>query len=722
LAGVLSIAAISLNPSSASAQAVPGKYIVVFHPDVRKPAALARELARPHSAQVGHVYRHALQGFSFAGGAVAAHAISQNPQVAFVEPALACQASQQTLPTGVDRIDADLNSIALINGIDERVDVDIAIIDTGIDLDHPDLNVVWNESFTKAHTGNDDSGHGSHVAGTAAALDNDIGVVGVAPGARLWALKSLDRKGRGTFADTIAAIDFVFDHADEIEVVNMSLAGAGVQYALREAIHRTVDLGVVFIVAAGNSRKDVYGPDGVFETNDDEIPAAYPEVAAISAMCDTDGQRGGLGENGAYGTPDDKFFRSLSNFSTSVVEDNPVTSCALDGAAIDLAAPGVYIYSTWKNGGYNTSSGTSMAAPHVAGAAALYIAEHGRANDAAGVAVIRQALIDAAETQRAWGAESTNDRDTNPEGLVNAAAGLPPTVSILNPIEGEPFELGDPITFLGFADDLVDGVLTAGLVWESDIDGEIGMGGSFFAALSQAVHTITASVMDSEVKTGCASITITVGTPPEPPSLDEEPVFEEYFEDGFDPTTWTTEGNTNDRRNELNRGEENLWDITDNRGCPELPPEECGHTSTHSWYYGIEGEFTYNNHKHNWGRLITPSLPGLAIDLTGKTIARLDCNFWWEREGPTNVWERPIIQISTTPNDLDSWITVSEPGGYASADHPDATATGWVPVQVDISSFTGQVIYVGFFWDTRDNRYNGFEGWYVDDVVVWAGQ
>jgi subtilisin family serine protease len=183
LAGVLSTAAISLNPSSASAQAVPGKYIVVFHPDVRNPAALARELARPHGAQVGHVYRHALQGFSFAGGAVAAHAISQNPRVAFVEPALACQASQQTLPTGVDRIDADLNLFADIDETDDvRVDVDIAIIDTGIDLDHPDLNVVWNESFTKAHTGNDDSGHGSHVAGTAAALDNDIGVVGVACG------------------------------------------------------------------------------------------------------------------------------------------------------------------------------------------------------------------------------------------------------------------------------------------------------------------------------------------------------------------------------------------------------------------------------------------------------------------------------------------------------------------------------------------------------------
>ncbi len=191
LAVVFSLAAILLNPSPASAQAVPGKYIAVFHPGVQNPAASAQVLALLHGAQVGHVYQHALQGFSFAGGAGAARAISRNPQVAFVEPDLACEAFQQTLPFGVARIGADMNLIAHIDGFDDRVDVDIAVIDTGIDLDHPDLNVFRNESFTNAHTGNDDNGHGSHVAGTAAALDNDIGVVGVAPGARLWALNSI---------------------------------------------------------------------------------------------------------------------------------------------------------------------------------------------------------------------------------------------------------------------------------------------------------------------------------------------------------------------------------------------------------------------------------------------------------------------------------------------------------------------------------------------------
>ncbi len=736
LAGVFSIAAISLNPSSASAQVVPGKYIAVFHPGVQDPAAAAQVLALLHGAQVGHVYQHALQGFSFAGGAVAAHAISTNLQVAFVEPDLACEAFQQELPTGVARIGAPN-----IDGIADLVDVDIAVIDTGIDLDHPDLNVFMNESFTKRQTGDDDNGHGSHVAGTAAALDNDIGVVGVAPGARLWALKALDRKGKGSFADVIAAIDFVTNpgafRSDligfDIEVVNMSLGGTGVQNALRAAIQTSVDLGVVYIVSAGNSRKDVYGSDGVFETNDDAIPAAYPEVAAISAMADSDGQRGGFGPSTSRGADDT--FASFSNFSSSVVEGNPVISCALAGAAIDQAAPGVDILSTWKNGGYNTISGTSMAAPHVAGAAALVIAGalldgedfmNGRAINASGVAAIRQALIDAGEAQSVWGPvmndpDTNNDRDANPEGLANAADGEPPTVSIISP-SGDSFPLDEEIFFVGTASDVMPGDLTAGLVWDSDIDidGPIGTGGMFsITTLSQGVHTITASVIDSDVKTGCASITITVGTPTPPPTLSDI-VFElEDFENGFDPVLegWTTEGNTNDRKYELNLGDDNFWHITVNRGCEGGNLEECGHSPTHSWYYGIEGDFTYNNHKHNWGRLITP-----AIDLSNKRIAQLDCNFWWEREGPTNNWERPIIQISTDPADLNSWTTVSEPGGFASADSPDATETGWVPVEVDISAFTDQVIFVGFFWDTRDHLFNNFEGWYVDDVVVLAGE
>ena len=261
------------------------------------------------------------------------------------------------------------------------------------------------------------------MAGTAAALDNGIGVVGVAPGARLWAVKVLFNNGSGYFSDVIEGIDYVTAHANEIEVANMSLGGTGKLDSLRTAIQNSVAAGVVYVVAAGNDSLDVYGIDGTFNTNDDSIPASYPEVAAISAMGDTDGQSGGLGPDTSYGTPDDTF-ASFTNFSNSVVAGNPVTS---PGAAIDLAAPGVDIVSTSRDGYYATMSGTSMASPHVAGATALEAATNGRATNAAGVAAIRQALIDGAQSQSAWGPASTNEPDTNLEGLVLVASSPPDT-------------------------------------------------------------------------------------------------------------------------------------------------------------------------------------------------------------------------------------------------------------------------------------------------------
>lgn len=132
-------------------------------------------------------------------------------------------------------------------------------------------------------------------------------------------------------------------------------------------------------MAAGNASQDIYGDDGTFETDDDVIPACYPEVATISAMADSDGQPGGSGSDTSYGSDDS--FASFSNFSASVVSGNPVSS---SGAAIDLLLPGVDIYSTYKDGGYETLSGTSMSSPHGAGLAGLYIASGGRDTDGDG--------------------------------------------------------------------------------------------------------------------------------------------------------------------------------------------------------------------------------------------------------------------------------------------------------------------------------------------------
>ena len=341
---------------------VPGQYIVTFHDYIQEPEVVAERLGKAHKFGLLHVYKKALKGFSATMPEAVVERLKMDPDVALVEPDRMVYAVAQTTPTGVKRIQADQNSTALAN----PVDIDVAIIDTGIDVDHPDLNVVKNigcNTLRKCRDGrgNDDHGHGSHVAGIVAALDNDIGVLGVAPGARLWAVKVLDSTGSGYLSWVIKGIDWVTANASEIEVANLSLAWEGHSDSARQAIQNSVALGVVYVVAASNESRDVYGADGTFGTADDIEPASYPEVATISAMCDTDGEAGGAGPSGSAGADDS--FASFSNFSRTVVAGNPVIS---PGMAIDLLLPGVAIYSTYKNGGYATMSGTSMASPHAA--------------------------------------------------------------------------------------------------------------------------------------------------------------------------------------------------------------------------------------------------------------------------------------------------------------------------------------------------------------------
>lgn len=411
---------ISCLTQSSDAKVIPNAYIVQVA-DTADLHEVASKAARFTGGSIGHVYSNALRGFSIRvpPGITKAQILAQ-PGVILVEPDLEVKVCAQTLPTGVNRIDVDLNDTAKIDGIDERVDVDIAIIDTGIDIDHPDLNVVGGRRFyttgvvsREDNKYDDDHGHGSHVAGIAAALDNSIGVVGVAPGARLWAVKVLDKNGDGYLSDVIKGVDWVTGKATQIEVVNMSLGVTGTSSAFRTAIQKSVAAGVIYVVAAGNDAKDVYGSDGAFSTNDDFIPAAYPEVATISAMADSDGRPGGAGSSTGYGSDDS--FATFSNFSRTAVIGNPVTS---PGAAIDLLMPGVSIYSTWKDGGYTTISGTSTASPHAAGLAALYVAVNGRATNAAGVYAIRQALIDSGAAQdSAKGLALLNDPDANRENI-----------------------------------------------------------------------------------------------------------------------------------------------------------------------------------------------------------------------------------------------------------------------------------------------------------------
>lgn len=325
-------------------------YIIVFKDTISLSSA-ASDLARDHGLGVRQEYQHALRGMAAVVPAGRLAALQSDPRVAYVEPDAPVSISAQTVPTGIPRIFADTNANIGIDGNDDfRVDVDVAVLDTGVDLQHPDLNVVGGVNCMNPNNctagGDDDHFHGTHVAGSIAAIDNASGVVGVAPGARIWAVKVLNSQGNGTTATVIAGIDWVAANAATIEVANMSLGGFGYSQAEYDAVQGAVNAGVAFAVAAGNDDNNA----GLYS------PAQFDNVLTTSALADFDGLPGGLGSPTCRADQDD----TLAEFSNW-------------GAAVDIAAPGVCIFSTvpleW--GSYGTISGTSMASPHVAGALAL---------------------------------------------------------------------------------------------------------------------------------------------------------------------------------------------------------------------------------------------------------------------------------------------------------------------------------------------------------------
>ena len=383
-------------PSAAPAQA--GNYIVVL-----EDGALARTVSAAHADRfgfdLGHVYSTALQGYSAAMTAETAGLVEALPGVAWVQGDTPVAATAQTTPTGINRSDADLSPTAAVNGVDQRVNVDVAVIDTGVDLNHPDLNVntagAKNCTVFGLGSADDDHGHGSHVAGTVGAVDNTTGVVGVAPGARIWPVKVLNAAGSGLNSDVICGIDYVAAHANEIEVANMSLGGGGEDDgncgasnddAMHAAICEAVANGITFVVAAGNDSEDASA----------STPAAYDEVVTVSALADFNGQPGGGAASTCRADQDDTF-ASFSNY----------------GADVDIIAPGVCINSTSMMGGYATLSGTSMAAPHVAGGAALYAAN----NPSATPAQVKAALIASGTTN--W--NDGDDPDNTKEKLLNVS-------------------------------------------------------------------------------------------------------------------------------------------------------------------------------------------------------------------------------------------------------------------------------------------------------------
>lgn len=334
----------AVSPAAAKpGDKIEGSYICVFNK-----GAVARDKVRPEASRAAgaglrHVYSNSIRGFA-ANANSAAQLRARNPNIAYCEQDQEMAVIQggpfdfrelgkpapnppaQSVPWGVTRVKGGAGT-----GSGSGT---AWVIDTGIDLDHPDLNVdaARSRSFTRESTADDGHGHGSHVAGTIGARDNSIGVIGVSPGARLVAVKVLTRTGSGSNSGVIAGVDYVAANGQNGDVANMSLGG-GVSSALDQAVIAAAATGVKFTLATGNESEHA--------NNHSPARANGPNVYTVSSFA-----------KGTSATDTDDPWSSFSNFG------NP---------PVDFAEPGSSIPSTYKNGGYATMSGTSMAAPHLAG-------------------------------------------------------------------------------------------------------------------------------------------------------------------------------------------------------------------------------------------------------------------------------------------------------------------------------------------------------------------
>jgi subtilisin family serine protease len=328
-----------------SATAIQGSYIVVLKDSAK---SASPTLAGKYGGSVKHVYKSALNGFAATMSAAQARRLAADPAVEYVEAdqVVHTTATQTNPPSwGLDRIDQrDLPLNRAYTYPTTATNVNAYIVDTGIRLTHSDFGGRARTGFdavTPGGTANDCNGHGTHVAGTVGGTAH-----GVAKGVTLYAVRVLSCSGSGSITGVVAGVDWVTSNHRKPAVANMSLGG-GANATLDAAVRRSIAAGVTYAVASGNSNTNAC----TFS------PARVAEAISVNATQSNDARA------------------SFSNI----------------GTCTDIFAPGVSITSAWhtSNTATNSISGTSMASPHVAGVAALYLS----ANPAATPAQVQSTLI-----------------------------------------------------------------------------------------------------------------------------------------------------------------------------------------------------------------------------------------------------------------------------------------------------------------------------------------